>query len=163
MALQWPKRYKAENVVSVTPTLDTNAYATGDRLGSIHTIAAVVRPDVSSGLGVATLKQIVIIDQAAQSADMDILFFNALPTVASADNAAIDISDAEMIAKFIGSVSVGAAYVALAANSVHTAIIDPGLKVYAASGTTIYALPVIRDSATYAANSLVFRYSFEIN
>ena len=82
MALQWPKRLVGEYVVTVTPTLDTNAYTSGDRLGSIQTIEDVLRQDSATGMGVATLKQVTIIDQAAQSADIDILFFNALPTVA---------------------------------------------------------------------------------
>lgn len=163
MSLNWPKRLNAENVVVVTPTIDTNAYTSGDRLGSIQEITNVLRQDVASSKGIATLKQIAITDLASQKADIDLLFFNALPTVASADNAAIDISDAEIV-KFIGSVSVGAAYIDTASNSVSTTIVDPGLKVYSASGTSVWVVAVIRDSATYgSASDLQFKYSFEIN
>ncbi|NDC96075.1 hypothetical protein EB077_12275 [bacterium] len=85
-----------------------------------------------------------------------------LPTVASADNSPIDISDAEMIAKCIGSITIDAPYIALAANSVVTES-NLGLllkqKSTAADGN-LYAVCIIRGIATYAASSLVFRYGF---
>lgn len=96
-----------DNTITVQPTLDTSAYASGDRLGSIHTITNAFRefhrpfgqttpgvPTIALG-GNNILAEITIIDQAKQSAAIDILFFDKSPTVASADNAAIDISDAE--------------------------------------------------------------------
>ena len=151
-------RVSYSNVVQVVPTLDTSAYASGDRLGSIQTIPFASR--IEDGYGGLILHSIEILDQAKQSAAIDILFFNASPTVASADNAAIDITDAEMLAKFIGVVSISETYVALANSSVVSKtgislILEP-----AAGVNAIYAVPVIRAAATYAAGSLKFHYGF---
>jgi hypothetical protein len=102
-------------VVTVTPTVDTAIYASGDRIGSIMEFTNAL--DDSSGT--ATIQSVTIVDKAAQSSILQILFFNDLPTVASADNAALNITDAEMAAKCIGHVSVVAAdYFALSASSV---------------------------------------------
>ena len=152
--LTYQPRIALSDVISVTPTLDTLAYVTGDRLGSVQTITDAVR--ITTGTSV--LQSITILDQARQSALMDILFFRASPTVASADNAAIDITDAQMLANYIGSVSITESYVALAGSSVVTKT-GIGL-VLKGSSSHIYALPIIRGSGTYAANSLVFMYGF---
>lgn len=164
-----------DDVISVTPDLDTSAYASGDRLGSIQTIPGVFRrigrafdhnailsKDAPNQCGKVILQSIYIIDQALQSQPIDILFFDELPTVASADNAPIDVSDAEMIAKSIGSISITEPYIALAANSNVT---KPNIglllkqKSTAADGN-LYAVCVIRGNGTYQASSLVFRYGF---
>lgn len=166
-----------DDTISVTPTLDTNAYASGDRLGSIQTITGAFRQTYrpfdqpqqtlnSTSIiqvgGKVILSEVTIIDQAKQSAAIDILFFNALPTVASADNAPIDITDAEMIAKCVGGVSISTSYIALANNSM---VSQPNINIQMKQSATaanynLYAVCIIRASATYAADSLVFRYKF---
>ena len=78
-----------DDVITVTPDLDTSAYASGDRLGSIHTITGAFRrmnrsydnnpaiaKDAPNQCGKVILQNIVIIDQALQSQPMDILFFD---------------------------------------------------------------------------------------
>lgn len=164
-----------DDVIAVTPTLDTNAYISGDRLGSIQTITGafrqVYRPfdqpnqAVNGQLpvgGKIILQSITIIDSAKQSQPIDIMFFNELPTVASADNAPIDISDAQLSGKCIGVVSVDNSYVALAGNSLVT---EPAIGLLlkqspSATNQNIYAVCVIRGGATYAADSLKFLYGF---
>jgi len=164
-----------DDVISVTPSLDTNAYVSGDRLGSIHTITGAFRrmnrsydnnpaiaKDAPNQCAKVILQSLSIIDQAKQSQPIDVLFFDALPVVASADNVAIDISDAEMADKCVGVLSVDNAYCALAANSVVTET-NIGLllkqKSTAADGN-LYAVCVIRGGATFGASSLVFKYGF---
>lgn len=165
-----------DDVVDVVPTLDTSAYASGDRLGSIHTISNAFRKIARTTLdpitptnsifqgqaGKVVLQSITIIDQAKQSQPIDIMFFTSSPTVASADNAAIDISDSEMDAKCIGVVSFDASYVALAANSVASKTNLGLLLKQSASATdnNLYAVCVIRGAATFAASSLRFKYGF---
>lgn len=165
-----------DDVIDVVPTLDTSAYASGDRLGTVHTISNGFRKIYRTTLdpvtptssiqqlqsGKVILQSITIIDQAKQSQPIDIMFFSSSPTVASADNAAIDISDAEMDAKCIGVVSFDASYVALAANSVASKTNIGLLLKQSASSTDnhIYAVCVIRGAATYAASSLRFKYGF---
>jgi hypothetical protein len=145
-------------IVEVTPTLDTNAYASGDRLGSVMTISGAVR---RTGLE-AFLCDVVVVDKAKQSQSIDILFFKSSPTVASSDNAAIDISDAEMGDKFIGRVSVLTTdYTALANNSEASPAPYNRLLSADEGKTDIYALAVCRSGTpTYAANSLVFKFKF---
>jgi hypothetical protein len=138
--------------------LDTAAYASGDRLGSIVTLTNVTK---NTG-GISRLVGLTVLDKEVQSQAFDILFFNASPTVASADNAAIDITDAEM-AKCVGRVTVGTAnYVATASNSVAT-VNDINCYLKAVAGqSSLYALLVCRSGTpTYAAGSLVLSLTFE--
>ena len=101
-------------VVEVTPTLDTNIYADGDRMGSIFEIPNAVAVDKGHALWVS----LVALDKDGQSKAFDVYLFNDKPTIASADNAAIDIIDTEM-EKFIGMFSIEESdYGSLAANSV---------------------------------------------
>lgn len=150
-------------VVSFAPTLDTSAYATGDQMGSLMTISNVC--DLSSGA--VRILSLTIVDKAKQSVSFDVLFFSSLPTVTSVDNAALDISDAEMAAKCIGSVTVQTTdYKALNANSVATVrgvdlILQPG-PASAPTGTNpsqvnLYAILCSRGTPTYAASDLQLR------
>lgn len=149
-------------VISFTPTLDTNAYATGDRMGSITEVTDFWR---NVG-GVNILKSIAILDTAKQKVAFDIFFFNSQPTVASADNAAIDISDAEM-AKCIGHVSIATTDYCtdLAANSFATKS-DINLVLKGAAPTTgavkhLYAVLVSRGAPTYTASALTIQLGVE--
>ena len=147
-------------VVEVTPTLDTNAYASGDRVGSIHTITGAG----PAGFHGAVLESITVIDKDAQGAALKVHFFDALPTVASADNAAIDLTDAQA-AKFIATVSIATGdYLATASNKL--AFTQPTRAIpmcpSAANGVkeTLYAVVTTTGSPTYTASGLVFRYTF---
>lgn len=143
---------------SVQPTLDTSAYATGDYMGSIVTVTDFFR---NVG-GVNHLNSIVVVDEAKQKAQFDILFFDSLPTVASADNAAIDIADAEM-RKCIGYVSVLTAdYTTdLAANSLATKsglnLVLKGAAPSVGATKHLYVVLISRGSPTYAAASLTIK------
>lgn len=101
-------------VIQLTPTVDTAIYASGDQLGSLMELTNAM--DDSSGT--ATIVSVSIHDKAAQSSILQILFFNDAPTIVSADNAALNISDADMATKCVGHVSVVAGdYFALSASS----------------------------------------------
>lgn len=145
-------------LITATPTLDTNAYATGDRLGSLMTLSLAT--DATGDIVV--LKSLVIVDAAAQSSAMDVLFFSEAPTIASADNAALDITDAEMAAKFLGRIVVASGdWTALAANSVCARnSVDMMLKSIAGS-QALYCLLQSRGSPTYAASSLTLKFLLE--
>jgi len=143
-------------VITVQPVLDTSAYTSGDRMGAVTKLA-----NVFNG-GNAHLRSLMILDQAKQSVAFDILFFKASPTVASADNAAIDVSDAEMLDKCVGKLSVAAAdFMALAANSVamygnlFLTFKNPGSEV-----RDLWILLIARGAPTFAADSLALRFGF---
>lgn len=153
----------SSRILSVTPTLDTNAYASGDQLGSLMEIDWAV--DSIGGTGV--LKSLSVVDKASQDIEIDVLLFSDEPTVTSSDNAALDISDAEMEAKCIGSVKVESGdYLALNANSIATKR-DVGLliqnssksgKVEAKVGKKLWAIARAGGAATYAASDLTFKF-----
>jgi hypothetical protein len=151
-------------VSEVTPVLDTNAYSQGDHMGAIFTIPSAV----TEKSGAAILSGLHVLDKANNKKAFDILLFCSSPTVASADNAAIDISDAEM-AKCIGMISV------LAADYTTVKSAGNAIASYPKSGfpsglicnngddsTNLYGLLVMRDAAggTYGASDLVIKFSF---
>jgi hypothetical protein len=126
--------------------------------GSIVTLTGAAK---TTG-GIARLQSIAVLDKVKQSQSFDILFFNASPTVASADNAAIDIVVAEM-AKCVGKVTIATTdYVALATPSLaFKADVNVWMKA-AAGSQDLFALLVCRSGTpTYGASSLVFQFTFE--
>ena len=103
-------------VVTMTPVVDTSIYASGDQLGSLVELTNAM--DDSSGTG--TIVSVAVLDKASQSSVLSVLIFKDKPVVTSSDNAALNISDAEM-AKCLGIVPVASAdYVALSACSIAT-------------------------------------------
>lgn len=148
----------AVSFATATPTLDTNAYASGDRMGSLMTLTT--GNNAGSGL---SLMSLTVLDTADQKAAFDILFFNAAPTIASADNAAIDISDAEM-AKAIGFVSVTADDYADFGGASVACLKNIGLgMLISQSANNIFALCVSRGTPTYAASSLTLTFNFALD
>lgn len=97
--------------LSVTPTIDTSVYADADQLGSLMTF------EMQGDYG--PLRTMTVVDAISQNAAMTLHLFKEQPTIASSDNGALDISDAELAAKYIGKIEVGASdYQALANASV---------------------------------------------
>lgn len=143
-------------VVTITPTVDTSAFASGDQIGTKQTITG---PASGSGSGVR-LAKVVIIDKAKQSAALKLFLFDDDPTVTSTENNAADVSDAEVLAKCIGVVSVAAAdYSALNVNSIAT--VTPDLAVKPKAGTNVlYCLIVSGGTPTYAASDLAIKFTF---
>ena len=101
--------------------------------------------------------------QAQQDAALVIYFFDENPTVASSDNAAIDISDAELEDKCIGQMTIAAAdYDDLANASVATVPASSNGIVFRSqeAGGEIYAVVKTSGTPTYAAtDDLTFKYS----
>jgi hypothetical protein len=78
--------------VAGTPTIDTAVYADLDRLGSVVTISnAALRNGGAGQIVNATL-----VDDAASNFSVEAWFFRVTPTMANADNAAFDLSDANL-------------------------------------------------------------------
>lgn len=142
-------------VIQVTPTNDTSIYASGDQLGSLMQLTNAM--DDSSGTG--KLLSLSIHDKSSQSSVLQVFLFNDLPTVASADNAALNISDAEMAAKCIGHVSVVAAdYFALSASSMACVrninlVLNSVRSVTNPTGRSIWAIIRSGGTPTYASTT----------
>lgn len=121
--------------ITIQPVLDiSGAHAAGDQMSIAITIPEIA---LSSG-GVFKIDTICVVDQAKNSQPFDILFFDAAPTIASALNAALDISDAEMVAKCIGRARLLAADFSTLANS-SVATVNPGIKLKAANASVALA------------------------
>lgn len=146
------------------PTGVGTAYADLDGIsptGFATKIPNVFRQVAGSNLGnTAVLQSIAITDRAKQAAAMHILLFNAMPVITSADNGALDISDVEMAAKFIGRVEVAATdYINLNVNSSGT-VKNIGL-VCKADGQDLWAVLQSGGSPTYTTDAdLVISYGF---
>jgi hypothetical protein len=140
-------------ILTATPTLDTNAFSTGDYMAK-----GEIAGFFSGNSRAANLISLSVLDAAKQKAALDILFFKADPTVASAVNAAIDIADAEML-NYIGflSVTTGDYATDLAASSIATLKNINLILDSSDSSSSLYYVLVSRGSPTYAASSLTIK------
>jgi hypothetical protein len=151
-------------VVSFTPTISTSIYASGDQLGSLVEIPNFV--DEPSGF--AKIVSLSICDKAAQSSILQVLFFKDRPTIVSADNAALNISDADMADMCVGHVSVVAAdYFALSASSMGCVrninlVVNSRKGQNNLNGTSLWAIVRCGGTPTYASTTdLVFTVGLE--
>lgn len=135
-----------KNIV-VTPTVDTAIYASGDQLGSLMTLSGALIP-MRGGL----LESLSILDKSKQKSVLNVLFFDSLPTIVSADNAALDITDAVMAASCIGYVPVAAADYKDLANSSIATVRGLGL-VLSRTGDELYALMLCGGTPTYTSTT----------
>lgn len=143
-------------VVTVTPTLDTNAYASGDLLFDSTEVAAAVR---ANG-GHAVLQSVTVIDKADQKVAFTLLFANAATDFGTL-NSAPDPDDTET-ATVIGWVPIAAAdYIDLGANAV-ACVRNLGLVFKAGAATTSLYIAGVNGTGTptYAASDLVFQLGF---
>jgi hypothetical protein len=150
---QWVRPAPVQVRISVTPTISTSAYTSGDVVGGLMTFANAAR--ISGGSGI--VQSILVLDKTqAQRAAMDLLFFDRSVTVAS-DNAAVAMSDADM-AYCLGIVPIGpynTAFPGTPLNSIST-LTNIGLP-FVLNGTDLYVVAVVRAAPTYVATSdLVF-------
>lgn len=143
-------------IVGATPTLDTNAYAAGDHMGTLITLTGLLG-DFNQGL----LESLAVVDKGKQSKGFTVLLFSSEPTLVSVDNAALDISDADVASKCLGAFSVAAAdYDALNASSVAT-IKNIGIELTGTDGA-VYAMLMADEAQTHAAADLVLKFGVRI-
>lgn len=150
--------------ISIAPTVDTNAYASGDLVGPKQTLT-----DAGAGGGLASstggqmtgiIHSVTITDLDNQAADFDLVIFSSNPSGTTfTDNAAFDIADADL-PKVICVIQV-TTNVAFADNAVviangNNCVFDARLSTVPG---TLYAAAVIRSAGTFSASGLTFRYS----
>jgi hypothetical protein len=135
--------------VSVTPAITAGAYTAGDALGGLLTFANVVR--VAGGGGEIT--KVVIVDNALQSAPVDLVLFRQTFTP-TANNDPFGVSDADM-QNCLGFIPVANTdYAEFANNCVATKA--SGLQMpfeyrLAVGGTALFGQLVIRIGDTFGA------------
>lgn len=143
-------------VVTVTPTLDTNAYGSGDLLFDSTEIANAVR---ANG-GHAVLQSVTLLDKADQGVAMTLVFANAA-TDFGTPNSAPDPDDTEA-ATVIGTVVVGTGdYIDLGANRV-ACVRGIGLLLKAGAATTSLYVAGVNGTGTptFGASDLVLQLGF---
>lgn len=145
------------SLITLTPTLDSGAYAAGDVL-----FVPVELTDVAKDTkGLATLRTLVVLDGADQKQDIDLLFFSESPGDIGAANAPLAMSDAEA-AFLVGHIRIAAAdYVSGNANAYATKLMEflVGCKV---KSTSVWVAGVCRGGTpTYGVSGLTFKFSWE--
>jgi hypothetical protein len=116
-----------------TLTNSTTAYAAGDRLGT----AVITLSNVFTQSHSMFLTSMHVLDISGQSPSFNVLLFQESPTVASADNAALNIADAEM-EKCIGSFVFDGTYITTSANSFASKEVNLHLMNKVLSNTNLY-------------------------
>lgn len=129
---------KASKIIQFTPVVSTTpAYTAGDQVGGLNLLGHVAH---DSG-GVALLQSVAVVDKGKQKAALTIFFFDDLPTIASVDNGAFDLLDAQMALSCIGFVLIPAAnYQDSSSNSIAT-VANCGLLLHSNAGNNGVALP----------------------
>ena len=133
--------------ISVSPTVDTDAYTAGDIVGGIQTITSAAA--ISGGSGVIT--GLTLIDMSMQNVEYDIIVFQQNPSNGTyTDDLAIDVHDTD--ADFIiGTFTVSPGhYVSFTDNSVAT-LNNINLPFTTVGTANLFAIAVTRGTPTYAA------------
>jgi len=143
-------------IVAVTPTIDTEIYASGDQIGTATLVPATI-----ANSNVLQIDTITVMDLSKQKAAINVLFFSSLPTVVSVDNGAFDISDAEMAAKCLGYVPIASAdYKDIANSSVATV---RGIDLSVLRSTALYMMVLSAGTPTYTSTAdLVFKIGVRV-
>lgn len=122
-----------QDVKVYTATITTTAtpdYADLDQIGV---------PVALEGVQQGVIESVVVVDIADQAPVLNIHFFSEEPTVASADNAAVSIVDAQVVDKYLGSVAIAAADYANFTDNRAAVVKNIGLAVKA-TGADLYML-----------------------
>ena len=138
-------------VVSASPTADTSAYADGDLIGGKLSFSSAVRFSAGSAL----LQNAVLVDQAKQSANIDLVLFDADPTGTTfTDQAAFDVADADMD-KIIAVIRFGTYgdWITFNDNGIAQYTPPGGVPIKLTTGTTLYGALVSRGAPTFAAST----------
>lgn len=141
---------------TVTIVTDTNAYASGDYIGT--TILSLAD---AGYIGGGVLHTIALNDASKQNAAIDLLFFStACGSTTFTNNGALTVHATDVLT-FIGHVAVVASdYSSLVVGSVAT-VRNIGLTFNPpASGKSIWVVPVCRGTPTYAASALQVKFAF---
>jgi len=138
------------DVVDVDLVTDTSAYSANDVLSVAAAVASFARVNG----GQVTLLNLLLLDDAAQSNDIDIFFLKTTGTIGTINNA-ISITDADA-AKIIGVVKVRTGdYIDLINSKLARPEFNPMVLKVGAATTSIFVCTVLRSGTpTYAADDL---------
>lgn len=146
-----------ESRSSVTPTISSGvAYATGDVVGAALTFTGAASFNGGSG----RVTSAVLTDRSTQAAPLELWLFQVSPTLVGADNAAFDITDANLEAanligiiqftNYFSTASGRASQGTYAGQPLGSA---PMHYVCGASATSIYGALAVRGTPTYGSTA----------
>lgn len=141
--------HTATDIISLTLSLDTDAYASGDVLAATQELASAVR--VPAGTGV--IQSIRLNDKDDNGGALELVFLQSNVSLGT-ENSAVSISDANAD-QILGIVEVTAAdYIDVGGAQIATKT-NVGLAIEAASGaTSLYIGAISRDTQTYTASGI---------
>lgn len=141
--------------VTITPTLDTSAYASGDTLFATTEIANATKiADIGS-----LLQSLAVIDKSDQGVAMTLYFFSANVTFGTA-NSPPSISDTDALT-CLGWVDVGTGDFKDVGGARIACVRSIGLDLTPASGgRSVYVAATVSGTPTYANGDLAIRFGF---
>jgi hypothetical protein len=148
-----PLHFAAPRVLTVSPTLDTSVYASGDSM--VTSVIQFTSASVDSD-GTGHILSASFIDKSDQGIDMSLMLFSGSVTPAAA-NAAHSLSDADA-EKIVGVINTSSSTWEDHLNN-RTCIVRPSppIPYQCVGGTTLYGVLVSRGAGTYASNGLMLR------
>ena len=132
--------------VRVTPTITAGIYVDLDALGGLLTFDIGQRP--SEGF---ILQAVLIHDEAAQQADVDLVLFGETFT-ATPDADSMDVSDADLL-KCVGVISVTTWFDLVSGDMAVARDLNLPIKLAGASGNLFGQLVIRGATPTYAATN----------
>lgn len=132
--------------VTVSPS--AGAYADHDQVGTLITLTDVFRAASKK----AEVISVSVVDSTTQAAALTLHFFRESPTVASADNEALNVSDAQLAANWCGKVEIPAANYQSVTTATVASVSDVGLMVDG-DGLDLYCLLESAGTPTYGASA----------
>tara|TARA_A100001201_G_scaffold65190_5_gene61320 strand:+ start:6328 stop:6825 length:498 start_codon:yes stop_codon:yes gene_type:complete len=156
---------QAKTIIDVTPTLNTNAYASGDALFNRAEIPNAV---LNKG-GCSKLVNITVTSKKASSTPMQVVLFGSDQSLESA-NDAMDITAAEgAAANFCGWVDIpddggldmGDFVINMPVNETGAKPKLPFMLKADSTSKSVFFTAIIGGSVTYAASDLTFRFHIE--
>jgi len=104
-AFSWAQEFGGLIVLESTITTTETAYADHDQIDSVKTLSNAFSGTSRKGV----IESITVLDKVSQSSALTLYFFDESPTVASSDNAALNITDAELADKAVCKAEIAAA------------------------------------------------------
>jgi len=145
--------FAAPAVLSVTPTLDTSAYADADSMDT--TVLSFANAAAVTG-GTGHVLRMTIVDASDQGIDMKLHLFSASVSPA-AENAAHSLSDADA-AKYIGTIiTTSGTWQDHTLNQTCSVTPAPPIPYKLDSGTTLFGVLVSEGAGTYAADGVTIK------
>ena len=145
------------NLITITPTLDTNAYADGDVLFA----PTEIKEAAEFAGGITMLQSVTAIDASDQGQPFDLLFFNGASVSLGSLNGAPSISDSDAQSFHIGRVQVQSSdYYDLGGCRVAGLNAIGRIMLSLPTSRSIYCAGISRGAGTYAASALTIRLGF---